>query len=52
MVADYEAGVPLDHQKYGPLRRIRRRYQEFMEDTPLPSVPLETLTFQPLRDRG
>jgi hypothetical protein len=52
MVADYENGVPLEAQKYGPLRRIRKRYQEYMEDNALPSVPIETLNFQPLRDRG
>lgn len=52
MKADYEAGVPLEDQKYGPLRRIRKRYQEYTEGNPLPPVPINTLNFQPLRDRG
>lgn len=52
IVADYEHNVPLDEQKYGPLRRIRRRYTEYMEGTPLPSVPIEQLTFEPLRTGG
>jgi hypothetical protein len=52
MVADYENGVPLDDQKYGPLKRIRKRYQQFQEGNPLPSVPIDQLTLQPLYDRG
>lgn len=52
MVKDHVNGVPLDDQKYGPLRRIRKRYQEYMDGTPLPSVPIDTLNFQPLRERG
>jgi hypothetical protein len=52
MVRDYENGVPLDAQKYGPLKRIRKRYQQFQEGNPLPSVPIEQLTLQPLYDRG
>ena len=52
MVSDFEADVPLEAQKYGPLRRIRKRYQEYMTGNPLPSVPVKTLNFQPLRERG
>lgn len=52
MVDDYEDEIPLDDQKYGPLRRIRKRYEEFQEDRPLPSVPIDQLSLQPLRDRG
>jgi hypothetical protein len=48
----YEDGVPLDDEKYGPLKRIRRRYGEFKNEEFLPSVPLKQLTLQPLRDRG
>lgn len=49
VVADeYRRGVPLADQKYGPLRRIRKRYQEFVEDRPLPSVPVKTLNFDRL----
>jgi hypothetical protein len=43
MVDEYERKVPLEEQKYGPLRRIRRRYQEYAEGNPLPSVPIKTL---------
>jgi hypothetical protein len=49
MVADYEAGVPLIEQKYGPLRRIRKRYQEYVEGNPLPSVPIKTLSLDKVR---
>lgn len=52
MEADYENGVPLEAQKYGPLKRIRKRYQQFQEGNPLPSVPIDSLTLQPLYDRG
>lgn len=47
----YEAGVPLESEKYGPLRRIRRRYGEHREGITY-STPLESLTLTPLRDRG
>lgn len=43
MVDEYERGVPLDEQKYGPLRRIRRRYQEYTEGKSLPPVPIKSL---------
>jgi hypothetical protein len=52
MVKDYEDEVPLSAQKYGPLKRIRKRYQQFQEGNPLPSVPIDQLTLQPLYDRG
>lgn len=48
----YEGGVPLETEKYGPLKRIRRRYEEFKNEDFLDPVPLETMTLQPLRDRG
>lgn len=52
IVEKHEAGVPLDSEKYGPLRRVRRRYEEWMRDEKLPKCPVDTLTLQPLRDRG
>jgi hypothetical protein len=52
MVEDYENGKPLEHEKYGPLRRIKKRYAEFQEDRALPSVPIEELSFARLRERG
>ena len=48
----WEAGVPLDAEKYGPLRRIRRRYEEFKRGELMPSVPVADLTLDPLRARG
>jgi hypothetical protein len=43
MVDEYERQVPLEDQKYGPLRRIRKRYQEYAGGNPLPSVPIKTM---------
>lgn len=43
VVDEYNRGVPLEDQKYGPLRRIRKRYQEHVEGRPLPSVPIKTM---------
>lgn len=58
MVQKHEDGVPLEAEKYGPLKRIRRRYGEHLEDpehtlgiSP-PSCPLKQLSFDPLRTRG
>jgi hypothetical protein len=51
VVGDHEAGVPLTEQKYGPLRRIRRRYEEFKSGKRY-STPLDSLTLNPLRERG
>jgi hypothetical protein len=48
----HDEGVPLESEKYGPLKRIRRRYEEWQNDDGLPPVPLSTLSLQPLRDRG
>lgn len=53
MVAQkYDDDVPLESEKYGPLKRIRRRYGEWKDGEPVPNVPLSQLTLQPLRDRG
>lgn len=48
VVEDTEAGVPLLEQKYGPLRRVRRRYEEYINEQFLPSVPVDSLTLSPL----
>jgi hypothetical protein len=48
VVRDHEAGVPLEAQKYGPLRRIRRRYEEYVNEQFLPSVPLDSLSLEAL----
>lgn len=51
-IQKYEDGVPLDSEKYGPLKRIRRRYEEYKEGDFMPNVPIEDLTLDPLRARG
>jgi len=51
IVEDTENGKPLDAEKYGPLRRVRRRYGEWINEDYLPSVDIETLTLDPLRRR-
>lgn len=48
----HAAGIPYASEKYGPWKRIRRRYEEFKNDEGLPAVPLDQLSLQPLRDRG
>lgn len=58
MVQDHEDGKPLEDEKYGPLRRIRRRYAEHLQDPTHelgiapPRVPIKELSFDPLRQRG
>lgn len=48
IVNDLEAGVPLEAQKYGPLRRIRRRYEEYVNEEFLPTVTVADLDLSPL----
>lgn len=45
----YENDVPLDVEKYGPWKRVRRRYHEYRDNTPLPRVPIKELNLDPLR---
>lgn len=52
VVEKYAEGVPLEAEKYGPVRRIRKRYEQFQNGTPLPRVPINQLTLDPLRRRG
>jgi hypothetical protein len=49
IVRDYDNQVPLEAQKYGPLRRIRRRYGEYVEERFLPTVTVDQLTLAPLQ---
>lgn len=49
IVADTENGKPLTEEKYGPLKRVRRRYMEWCDGQLLPSVTLDALTLAPLR---
>jgi hypothetical protein len=51
-IEKHEAGIPVEAEKYGPLKRIRRRYEEFKNEEYLPAVPLASLTLDPLRARG
>lgn len=46
----YEEGVT--ENKYGPLKRVMRRYREYMDEDYLPSVPLDKLTLDPLYRLG
>lgn len=48
IVRDTESEVALTDQKYGPLRRVRRRYEEFINEDYLPSVTLKDLDLSPL----
>jgi hypothetical protein len=48
IVTDTENGKPLIEEKYGPLRRVRRRYIEYINEDYLPSVTLDQLTLGPL----
>lgn len=43
-----ETGKSLEAEKYGPLRRVRRRYREYCAEDFLPSVTLDQLTLAPL----
>lgn len=52
IVKHHQQGIPLEDQKYGPLKRIRRRYEEYIEGDLMPSVPITDLNFDPLRARG
>jgi hypothetical protein len=42
-------GKPLEAEKYGPVKRIRRRYEEYANGDLMTPVPLESLSFDPLR---
>src|SRR6266516_722279 len=48
IVADTESGKSLTAEKYGPLRRVRRRYGEYINEDFLPSVPLDSLNLEAL----
>ena len=48
VVNDTEAGKPLLEEKYGPLRRVKRRYEEYLAEDFLPNVPVSSLDLSPL----
>lgn len=52
IVEDTESGKPLEAEKYGPLKRVRRRYGEYINEDFLPSLPIEKLTLEPLERLG
>jgi hypothetical protein len=52
IVEKHESGESLELEKYGPLRRVRRRYGEWVNDEPLPKCPVKSLSLAPLRARG
>lgn len=41
----WKAGIPADreHEKYGPNRRLRARYNRWREGNPYPAVPFDTM---------
>jgi hypothetical protein len=45
----YQDGKPLDAEKYGPWKRIRRRYEEYHRGEFVRSTPIEDLNFNALR---
>lgn len=46
IVADTERGIT--ENKYGPLKRVMRRYREFRNEDFLPTVTVKDLTFAPI----
>jgi hypothetical protein len=48
----YEEGKSLEEQKYGPLKRIIKRYAQYKDGDPLPSVPIRNLSLRALREAG
>jgi hypothetical protein len=42
----HEAGI--HDNKYGPLKRVMRRYREYMDEDYLPTVTVADLTWKPL----
>lgn len=48
IIRDHTNGVPLEAQRYGPLKRIRRRYQEYVDQNFLPTVTVDDLDLSPL----
>lgn len=51
VVKSTESGQALEDIKYGPLRRITRRYREYINDEFLPSVPVSSLSLEALTRR-
>jgi hypothetical protein len=51
IVKSTEEGQPLEEIKYGPLRRVTRRYREFIAEDYLPTVPVASLDLSPLTRR-
>lgn len=41
-------GKTLEEEKYGPLRRVRRRYMEYQQGDFLPTVTVDDLDFSPI----
>jgi hypothetical protein len=48
IVEDTESGKPLEAERYGPLKRVRRRYTEYVNEQYLPTVTVKDLTLEPL----
>lgn len=48
IVQDTESGKPLEEERYGPLKRVRRRYMEYISEDFLPQVPISSLSLEAL----
>jgi hypothetical protein len=48
IVNSTESGQPLDEIKYGPLRRVTRRYREYVNEQYMPSLFVKDLTLEAL----
>jgi hypothetical protein len=48
IVSSTESSQPLSEIKYGPLRRVTRRYREFIAEDFMPSLPVSSLDLSPL----
>lgn len=52
MVRKREQGIPPEAEKYGPFKRIRKRYAQHLDGPQMVPVPIEDLSLEPLRARG
>lgn len=44
-VQEFHGTKPVEDEKYGPFKRIRRRYEEYLREEYVPSTPIDTLDF-------
>ncbi len=52
-VLEFEAsGKTVEEEKYGPFKRIRRRYEEYQQGIYVPSTPVASLDFSKVEEYG